>query len=53
MPSTVVLHVGLMKSGTTFVQQHLFAHQELLEQQGVLQSDKVWSGQVDPQQQQQ
>jgi hypothetical protein len=46
MSSTVVLHVGLMKSGTTFVQQHLFAHRELLAENGVLQSDKAWSGQV-------
>lgn len=31
----LVLHVGAMKSGTTFVQSRLFAHRELLRERGV------------------
>ena len=31
----LVLHVGAMKSGTTFVQSRLYAHRDLLEERGV------------------
>ncbi|MCW2735481.1 hypothetical protein [Nocardioides sp.] len=31
----LVLHVGAMKSGTTFVQSRLFAHRELLQERGI------------------
>lgn len=31
----LVLHVGAMKSGTTFIQSRLFAHRELLEGRGI------------------
>lgn len=46
MPSTVVLHVGLMKSGTTFVQQQLLAHKELLAERGVLWPARSWGEMV-------
>ena len=42
----VVLHVGLMKSGTTFVQQQIFAQRELLESGGVLLPGRSWGAQV-------
>src|SRR5688572_17705313 len=31
----LVLHVGAMKSGTTFIQSRLFAHRDLLEERGI------------------
>jgi len=31
----LVLHVGAMKSGTTFIQSRLFAHRDLLQERGV------------------
>ena len=31
----LVLHVGAMKSGTTFVQSRLFAHRDLLQERGI------------------
>ncbi len=46
MSGKVVLHVGLMKSGTTFVQGQLFANQESLAEQGVLVPGRAWSDQV-------
>ena len=46
MPPTVVLHIGLMKSGTTFVQQQLFAHRGLLAEHGVLFPGASWGKQV-------
>lgn len=46
MSGVVVLHVGLMKSGTTFVQQQLFAHQAELAADGVLVPGKSWGQQV-------
>lgn len=35
MPSRLVLHVGAMKSGTTFIQSRLYAHRDLLHERGV------------------
>ncbi len=46
MPPTVVLHVGLMKSGTTFVQQQLFAHRDLLAEKAVHFPTESWGIQV-------
>ena len=46
MSGVVVVHVGLMKSGTTFVQQQLFAHQEALAGDGVLVPGASWGQQV-------
>lgn len=46
MSAKVVLHVGLMKSGTTFVQGQLFANQESLAAQGVLVPGRTWADQV-------
>lgn len=43
---TVVLHVGLMKSGTTFVQQTLFAHRDRLASHDVLLPGRTWAAQV-------
>src|SRR5690606_37680947 len=36
MSSTVVLHIGAMKSGTSFLQQALLANRDALAAQGVL-----------------
>lgn len=44
--STVVLHVGLMKSGTTFVQDLLFANRSALGERGVLVPGRRWGQQV-------
>lgn len=46
MARRVVLHVGTMKSGTTYVQASLFAQQDRLAQAGVLVPGKKWSQQV-------
>ena len=46
MSGVVVLHVGLMKSGTTFVQQQMFAQREALESAGVLLPGRSWGAQV-------
>lgn len=46
MPGVVVLHVGLMKSGTTFVQQQLFAQKDTLGEAGVLVPCRSWGRQV-------
>lgn len=35
MPGRLVLHVGAMKSGTTFIQSRLFAHRDLLQERGI------------------
>jgi len=43
---TVVLHVGLMKSGTTFVQRALFANKEALAEQGILVPGRTWGQQA-------
>lgn len=46
MAGTVVLHVGLMKTGTTFTQNLLFDHQQVLARRGVLVPGGQWSDQV-------
>lgn len=46
MARTVTLHVGLMKSGTTYLQGQLFAHRDLLRDRGVLVPGAAWSAQV-------
>ena len=35
MPGRLVLHVGAMKSGTTFIQSRIFTHRDLLQERGV------------------
>lgn len=47
MASRVVLHVGLMKSGTTFVQRTLLANHESLAEAGILFPGPPWRVQVD------
>lgn len=46
MADRVVLHVGLMKSGTTFVQCRLDANRELLAERGVLFPGPTWARQT-------
>lgn len=46
MAQRVVLHVGTMKSGTTYLQQTLYANQQLLAERGVLVPGRTWSDQV-------
>ncbi|KRF21189.1 hypothetical protein ASG90_01960 [Nocardioides sp. Soil797] len=46
MASRVVLHVGLMKSGTTFVQRTLLANQAALAEAGILFPGRHWRVQV-------
>lgn len=46
MAKSVVLHIGLMKSGTTFVQKRLFANRALLDDQGILVPGRYWANQV-------
>lgn len=46
MAKTVVLHIGLMKSGTTFVQKRLFANRPQLDDQGILVPGRYWANQV-------
>ncbi len=46
MARRVVLHVGTMKSGTTYVQASLFAQQDRLAQEGVLVPGARWNDQV-------
>jgi hypothetical protein len=46
MSHTVVLHIGAMKSGTSFLQQTLGANKAALEEQGVLFPGKRWRQQV-------
>lgn len=46
MAERVVLHVGLMKSGTTFVQGRLEANRELLAEHGVLFPGPSWARQT-------
>lgn len=43
MAERVLLHVGLMKSGTTFIQGRLHANRELLAEQGVLFPGPTWA----------
>lgn len=42
----LVLHVGAMKSGTTFLQSTLFANQALLRERGILVPGKHWRKQA-------
>lgn len=46
MAHRVVLHAGLMKSGTSYLQQRLFANRELLHDQGLLLPGERWRDQV-------
>ncbi|MDN4174967.1 hypothetical protein QWY28_18535 [Nocardioides sp. SOB77] len=46
MASRVVLHVGLMKSGTSYLQQRLGANRALLRERGVLFPGETWRDQV-------
>ena len=46
MAERVVLHVGAMKSGTTYVQSLLFANQAALAEQGILVPGRTWWDQV-------
>ncbi|WKN47530.1 hypothetical protein [Nocardioides sp. Arc9.136] len=46
MASRVVLHVGLMKSGTSYLQQRLGANRALLLERGVLFPGGTWRDQV-------
>lgn len=46
MAETVVLHVGAMKSGTSYVQARLFANRAALLERGVLVPGRVWVDQV-------
>jgi hypothetical protein len=46
MAERVVLHVGAMKSGTSYVQSRLFASKAPLAEQGVLVPGRGWSDQV-------
>lgn len=42
----LVLHVGAMKSGTTFVQSRLFSHRETLAERGIRVPGRQWRSQV-------
>lgn len=44
--SRVVLHVGTMKSGTSYLQSRLFANRRLLRERGVLVPGRRWAEQV-------
>ena len=46
MATRLVLHVGVMKSGTTFVQRVLLANRDRLAEHGVLFPGKQWRRQV-------
>jgi hypothetical protein len=46
MAERVVLHVGAMKSGTTYIQSLLFANQATLADQGILVPGDTWWDQV-------
>jgi hypothetical protein len=46
MGQRVVLHVGTMKSGTSYLQSLLFANQDALAGRGVLVPGQTWSDQV-------
>lgn len=46
MATRVVLHVGLMKSGTTFIQRTLLANQAALADAGILFPGRRWRVQV-------
>jgi hypothetical protein len=42
----IVLHVGLMKSGTSYIQKRLFHNQQLLAERGIVVPGKRWLDQV-------
>jgi len=44
--SRAVLHIGLMKSGTSFIQRQLFANQATLRERGVVVPGQGWDDQV-------
>ncbi len=46
MAERVVLHVGAMKSGTSYIQARLLANQDVLGEQGILYPGKTWRDQV-------
>ncbi len=46
MTHRVVLHVGAMKSGTSYLQRLLFANQSLLSERGVAVPGRAWPDQV-------
>jgi hypothetical protein len=46
MGQRVILHVGAMKSGTSYVQAMLYANQAALAERGVLVPGRTWSDQV-------
>jgi len=46
MGQRVILHVGAMKSGTSYVQALLHANRQLLAERGVLVPGRTWSDQV-------
>jgi len=46
MASRVILHIGLMKSGTTFLQGRLDANRQTLQEQGILFPGSGWQDQV-------
>lgn len=46
MAQRVVLHVGSMKSGTTFLQNLMMANRDLLAERGLLLPGRVWRDQV-------
>ncbi|HSK32440.1 MAG TPA: hypothetical protein VK903_03070, partial [Propionicimonas sp.] len=46
MGPRVILHVGAMKSGTSYVQAMLYANKEILAERGVLVPGATWSDQV-------
>ncbi len=46
MAERVVLHVGAMKSGTSYIQAQLFANKDALLQQGVVVPGQHWGNQV-------
>lgn len=46
MASRLILHIGLMKSGTTFVQRRLDANRDQLIQQGICFPGRFWNDQV-------
>ncbi len=46
MAERVVLHVGAMKSGTSYIQSQIFANKALLADQGILVPGRHWGRQV-------
>ncbi len=46
MGQRVILHVGAMKSGTSYVQALLYANRQVLAERGVLVPGRTWSDQV-------